>query len=136
MFGFEQASFIERPDVDNLIYLGHITRNSIEHIKKLDHPIIVPLRHPSLVEESWRRRGKSTTDLRENFRLLVDEIDPLNPLYLPIDVPDRQTYLDRINSELGLNLVTDWGVVNSQCHTFDIARKESNIEPDFISRFY
>lgn len=47
------------------------------------------------------------------WRRLYTAIDPLQPLYLPIDRPDRQVYLDRINEVTGMSLTTDWPVVGS-----------------------
>ena len=141
------ASFIEdASDRENVLYLGHLTTNSIGNIKKLNHPILIPLRHPYLVAESWKRRGKPLTELAENFRLLVDELDPLNPLYLPIDVDNRQEYLDIINNELGLSLKTNWAIENSKEMTYNLSYKD--LSPDkimidlvsdiegFIKRFY
>ena len=148
MFGdIHWASFNENTDDrESVLYLGHLTVNSIEAIKRLSHPIIVPLRHPYLVAESWQRRGKPLTELVDNFRLLVNEIDKLDPHYLPVDIKDRDRYLDLINRDLGLNLSTEWKVVNSVKRTYNIDRKDlspneivkdlvKEIEP-FLSRFY
>lgn len=144
--GYHWASFIEETEEERVLYLGHLNRNTIENIKKLEYPIITTVRHPYLVAESWKRRGKPLSELIQNFRLLVDEIDKLNPLYLPIDVDNRQQHLDVINLELGLNLETDWGITNSEHNTYDLKREE--IEPDpsikrlteeigeFLDRFY
>lgn len=148
MFGdIHWASFIEDiGDREDVLYLGHLTANSIEAIKRLNNPILIPLRHPYLVAESWIRRGKPLTELAENFRLLVNELDPLNPLYLPIDVDNRQDYLDNINKELGLSLETNWAIENSKKMTYNLSHKD--LSPDqiiidlvndiegFIKRFY
>ena len=141
------ASFIEDiGDREDVLYLGHLTANSIGNIKRLNNPILIPLRHPYLVAESWKRRGKPLTELSENFRLLVDELDPLNPLYLPIDVDNKQDYLDKINVELGLSLSTQWGIENSKKMTYNLSYRD--LSPDkimmdlvtdiegFIKRFY
>ena len=135
---FYWASFDEVTEEPNVLFLGHLTVNSINKIKKLDHPILVPLRHPNLVAESWRRRGKPLNELIENFNLLVNEIDPLKPHYLPIDVPDRQGYLDKINQDLNLNLTTDWSIENSKEHTYNLNYKDlpTFFEHSFINRFY
>lgn len=141
------ASFYEDiGDRESALYLGHLTINSVEAIKKLKHRMIIPLRHPYLVAESWRRRNKPLDELADNFRLLVDEIDPYNPLYLPIDVENRQEYLDKINKELGLDLRTEWGVENSKKSTYNLSYKELSPGPvekalvedikEFLKRFY
>lgn len=148
MFGdIHWASFYEdTSEHSNALYLGHLTKNSIEAIKRLNHRIIVPLRHPYLVAESWNRRNKPISELIENFRLLVNEVDKLNPLYLPIDTDNRQDCLDNINQELGLNLTTNWEVVNSKKDTYNLRHKDIKPDPsvkalvdeieEFLKRFY
>jgi len=143
---FAHCSLREDSDQDNVLYVGHLTGNSIGLIKKLDQPMIIPLRHPYLVAKSWELRGKPLTELTENFKLLVNELDPLSPLYLPIDVENRQDYLDKINKELGLELRTEWGVENSVKHTYNLSHRDLSPEPimkdlvieikEFLERFY
>jgi hypothetical protein len=76
------------------------------------HPIVVPMRHPFEVAESWKRRGKDPLEIPELWRLLVQEIDKYNPQYLCLDVPLlRNGQLKAINNRLHLNLATDWARV-------------------------
>lgn len=80
-------------------------------------PTIVPMRHPAKVAQSWAVNRSKNPDyyapdrLRAAFHSLVTDIDPLKPLYLPIDAPNRDEYLAKINAELGLGLDTGWPVV-------------------------
>lgn len=144
--GYTHCSLIEDIDQDNVLYVGHLTANSVDRIKELPYPMLIPLRHPYLVAESWVRRGKPLSELADNFRLLVNELDPLNPLYLPIDVDNRQDYLDKINKDLGLSLSTNWNVENSKETTYNLSHKDLTPEPimvdlvedieGFIKRFY
>lgn len=76
---------------------------------------IAPLRHPRDVLRSWvhRRRTKNAEyytleHFLSSWRGLIDEVDPHDPLYLPVDRPDRQGYLDEINRVLGKCYQTDW----------------------------
>lgn len=101
--------------------------NLVEHIwpKQVDlwwpmfknNPILVPLRDPWQVAMSWKKRAHLPGALQLEelpiwWRLLIDVIDPLRPYYLPIDQPMvRDRCLERINSQLGLNLATDWPVI-------------------------
>jgi len=140
---YQWVSFYEEPTQESAIYVGHLTINSIDAIKRLDYPIIIPLRHPYLVQESWVRRGKPLSELIENFKLLINELDPLNPLYLPIDVENRQDYLDEINKKLDLDLRTNWSIVNSKKHTYNISYKDIDPAPSIrrfvegnLNRFY
>jgi hypothetical protein len=144
--GFKRISFIEESEADNVLYLGHLTVNSIDNIKKLKNPIILPMRHPYLVAESWKRREKPLSDLVINFRLLINDIDKLDAMYLPIDVENKQDYLDEINEKLGLSLYSDWNVVNSKKQTYNLSYKELTPDPEmedlvsdnkeFFERFY
>ena len=148
MFGdMHWASFTEDiGDRENVLFLGHLTVNSVDNIKKLKHPIIIPFRHPFLIYESWIRRNKNIPDLIENIRLLVNEIDPLNPHYVPIDVPNKQNYLDKLNRDLDIDLITDWGIENSKKATYNLSYRDIKPTNDilalvdeigpFLNRFY
>lgn len=73
-----------------------------------EFPSIVPLRHPRTMAKAWKFRDKSLDWLNKQWGVLQEEVDIYEPLYLPLDVPDRDLYLSRINFSLGLNLKTDW----------------------------
>lgn len=144
---YHWASFQEdTSDKVDVLYLGHLTINSIEAIKRLDCPVLVPLRHPYLVAESWMRRNKPINQLAQNFCLLINEIDNKDPYYLPIDVENKQDYLDKINAGLNLNFSTDWKVENSKKSTYNLTYRDINppneivnlVEDmgDFFKRFY
>jgi len=74
------------------------------------YPCIIPMRHPAAVALSWTARRMNIAPLCSQYRALVTALDPLKPFYLPVDVPNRQKYLDLINDGAGLNLATDWPV--------------------------
>ena len=116
------------------VFVGHISPGQINNVKTkmLQHRAIVPLRHPFLVAESWKRRGKSIAELVDNFRLLVNEVDPLNPFYIAIDGEDREEHLSYINSQLDLNLKTDWSVVNSVSGTYNLNYKDLEADPIIV----
>ena len=109
---------------ENGIAYGHIYL----HLKDIYLPLIrdnltiIPLRHPLVVAKSWQDRGGNILELIESWELLVNEIDPLGPMYLPIDAtsatsqcnqPLRKIALENINYRTGLNLETDWEPVSS-----------------------
>ena len=147
--GYEQIALKETPTQDKTLFVGHILNCGLTHralnlMKK--YPAIIPLRHPYLVAESWKRRGKSVTDLVTAYKKIPRLFDPLQPYYLPLDVEDREDYLVNIEKGLNLNLSHDWPVVNSKEHTSELNWKE--IEPEesivelvneirpFLDRFY
>ena len=130
------------------IYTGHIVEQGMfEQAKRLMeyNPAIIPLRHPHLMMESWKRRGKPVKDMVTAYRRIL-ELDSFDPYYLPMDVEDRAEYLNKIEDGLNISLGTDWPIVNSKEHTSDLNWKE--IVPDeetsqlvneiipFLNRFY
>lgn len=100
----------------NAIYQEHVVPESLLRIRaamKCGAPCIVPLRHPVKVALSWKARGLNLAHFTDQFRRLVTAVDPLGPLYLPLDVPDREDYLARICERLGINFYTEWPIVHS-----------------------
>ena len=81
--------------------------NAAEHI-------VVPLRHPVLVAESWKARGLDLEALDEQWCTLADVVVPHDPIYLPVDHPDRCLYLEVLNQRIGLDLKTDWEKVGAR----------------------
>ena len=76
-------------------------------------PCIVPLRHPLTVAASWKARGKNLSNLAGQWQILKTEVDPYLPMYLPIDSPEREQWLEPIRGFIDPKLQTDWPVVMS-----------------------
>ena len=130
------------------IQYGHI----YPHLKDIYLPLIrdnltiIPLRHPLVVARSWTARGGDILELIESWELLVNEIDPLNPIYLPIDAPGRNQHLENLNNRCYMNLKTDWEPVGSVNGNYNL--RHEDIEGDklmvdyvdkisgFLGRFY
>lgn len=74
---------------------------------------IVPLRHPLTVARSWKARDKDLSLLPVQWQILKKEVDPHEPMYLPLDSPDRMNWLDTISRNMGQELQTGWPVVMS-----------------------
>jgi hypothetical protein len=76
--------------------------------------IAVPLRHPIAVAESWKRRGKPIAEHPKHepmvrmFRNLIERVDPLGPIYLPLDNGHREAALLELGLRTGRLLATDW----------------------------
>ena len=75
--------------------------------------LIIPLRRPERIIVSWERRGMELDGLSDCLSILM-AYDRYDPMYFPIDAPDRQGYLDKINQRLGLELKTDWPVISDK----------------------
>lgn len=148
MFKYHQAGFLEE-DLGDTMHVGHISLGQIVNIEALldeGLPVVIPLRHPYLVYESWIRRDKQIHELVTNWHLLVDRIDKYNPYYVAIDSRDREDMLDDVNRGLGLRLETDWSPVNVVSNTYMMRPRDIDPPPviikladdikGFLGRFY
>lgn len=93
----------------------HIDENQSEYLPRWmeSHCAVVPMRHPASVIESWLARDKPFEPLLTQWQILKTMVDPADPIYLPLDVPDRDRWLSELNCKLGLELQTDWPVIMS-----------------------
>ena len=104
------------------------------------HPVVVPMRHPVSIFESWIAQDKPLALLPNQFQILKTMVDPVGPIYLPLDVPDRDSWLAKLNARLGLELQTDWPVIMScgKRATLTDAHREAVVEimaDGFFDRF-
>lgn len=113
-FGFREAGLFEKC-YPQTIYHGHmVKRGQIERALELSErmPLVIPMRHPFRVEESWKRRGRSVDEMLACYRTFLAEFWLLRPYILPIDSERRDAALSKLREGLGLELRTDWPVVN------------------------
>ena len=108
--------------------------------KYLDLPILVPMRHPARVYESWfRRKRKKIIDCDIQFGNMIDVVHPHNPMYLVIDHDERDKRLSEISDKLGVKLSTEWlmghGIVHNTGNC-DITDQMMDRVPDFVMDFY
>jgi hypothetical protein len=135
--GFEVLPFRGEPTKEHTVNYGHCWPGELKYMRPLirKYPIIVPLRHPYLVAETWRRRNRTPLEMMLQWEILMQEVDPQGPFYLPIDRDDRGEWLDSINNQLGLQLSTDWQPLNSHTGTFNITPDKA-ILPDETIEFF
>jgi len=116
------------------VYSHHLTNDAVFVLreKMREYPCIVPMRHPAKVAQSWSNQGRELDELWNSYRRLILSIDPLGPLYLPLDVSDRQQYLDAINDRCGLALRTDWPVIGSSGITIGLQGPGRTIVRDMV----
>lgn len=82
----------------------------------------------------------------ECFRLYMEKFVPLNPYVIPVDSQFRDQALRAMASGLGLDLKTDWPVINGKQDTHDTALDDLNPSravleltkemAPFLSRYY
>lgn len=89
----------------------------LEQNQMADLPIIVPIRNPLNVAESWISRAKQHSKDEAAMRIpamfaqwayLAEIIAVSKPLFLPVDHPEKELYLDEMADVLGVKLWTDW----------------------------
>lgn len=138
---------LDRMEPDSVVF-DHV----FPHQKHLFLPLIennitiVPLRHPYLTAKSWADRNHEKSDLVGMWECMVNDIAPLEPFFLPLDVDDRQDYLDALNKATGLGLTTDWTPRGVKHNNFNL--RYTDLEPKaeiialceriqpFLDRFY
>lgn len=103
-------------DQDKIYYSQHSYAKALSGLLELaeKHTLIIPLRHPMAVAQTTKNRGQHLTMMVECFRTIIDYLDKFDPCYLPLDRPDRQEYLTRLNERCGTKFETDWPVIRHE----------------------
>lgn len=86
--------------------------------------VIVPVRDPALVAESWIRR-RYTESLTRCWELLGELAQRRDIMLLPVDHPRRAVYLSAIARRLGEELPTDWEPARHSARPLDCAKADS-----------
>lgn len=128
--GFDNLALNNPPVGRDCLYYGHCMKPSqirfaLEWVSK-GTPLVVPLRHPYLVEEAWKRRAKVTTDMFRGFRNLMEHFVPLDPYFMPVDSECKVDCLEKMRKGLGLDFKTDWKPKHSYNGTYALNRNDLN----------
>lgn len=129
--GYNQIGLNDPQNREKVVRSGHIVRDgqyqaAVRHIKGGD-PAVVPLRHPYLVAESWKRRDKPIDDMKIAYRRLP-ELQALGAYFLPMDIDGRESYLEVLKAGTGLPVTTKWPVINSYHSTAGL--RYTDVTPD------
>ena len=90
------------------------------------------------------RRHGGVEQINEDMDILLQVLPHKEIYFLPLDTPDRQSYLDAINVALGTKLETDWPVIGHHDGK-DVEHREEETSArakvwdrygDFFCRFY
>lgn len=151
--GFQRVGMQEQvhgnPDILRVAHCIKPTQidPALTHVRQ-GKPLVIPCRHPFLVEESYLRKGEGGYQpiLVDAFETLITEFAPLTDLILCVDSLKREDQLEHIKSSLDLQLKTDWGVIGSQSTTYGLNLSDLNPSKavldllnrhkSFFSRFY
>jgi hypothetical protein len=124
------------------VYQGESLERIFEH-----EVIVVPLRHPLAVAQSWKNRGKPIVSHPKHepmvamWRTLIDVIAPRKPFYVPVDSDQREVYLAKLGKALRRRLKTDWkfksdGYLMTPLNDEDEAAVKSLLADPFFEQFY
>ncbi len=126
----------------------HAVDRQRERIQKLyelcqdeGYPVVVPLRHPFEVANSWRSRFEPLEKMFEQWRELTEICNEIDVYFLPIDHPDRQIYLKTLSDCVGVPLETRWKKYGHKPGNAEFTQDEikSLIElahSPFVTQFY
>ena len=100
------------PYTGEAYWFSHCDQNNMGAIRgraKSCGTLILTMRHPMAVAQSWTNRGMVMDD---RFRNMWENLFALQKahdgLWLPVDTPDRDMRLTAISERLGVVLSTDW----------------------------
>lgn len=143
--GCERVGF-DDPLEGNCVAVGHCLEwDMVEKALSFERPIVVPLRHPYRVEESFRRKGKAVDSLLAAYGNFL-ELAKFAGLPLPVDSDCRESYLQDIERVLGVEFHTEWPVVSSKSGTHGMRLADLDPSPavrelvarnrEFFGQFY
>lgn len=91
---------------DRPVKYHHIGEEVDDMLRKAEAEpnLLVPMRHPLATATTWKRRARPMDWMPECFELLATVVAALDVWYIPLDVSDRDSYIDAINSSLGWNM--------------------------------
>lgn len=116
--------------------MDHLIYSKVQQFQKLitkdGNICITPLRHPKLVAKSWLDKG---LELKPDFYQMWTSLIDLEQFlvkkdskiyFLPLDVDDREDYLEALNEGTGLGLHTNWEATgeNAKLRYNDVTYKE------------
>ena len=110
---FKLHFLTEDIQADRRLWFGHAETENLPRFaekRAVDGPMILTMRHPLLVADSWRRRGRK---VGEDFKAMWRNLFSLqgeDTYWLPIDTPDRDRRLEALSTRLGVDLDDDWPV--------------------------
>lgn len=98
--------------------------------------VVVPMRHPLKVFRTHKHMG-SFDQVEPYYLNLFHIVHPFRPLYLPVDSPDRDRFIDRIDYTLGIKLQRDFGYVgdSGRWKETELNGREQKFVTDLMQEF-
>ena len=98
-------------------------------------PLIISLRHPYLVEESWKRRGKEIGPMVEAFGRMMGFME-YSPVIMAVDSANRDGCLRQLSDVVGVELKTDWTPKRSISDTSEMSWRDCNPSQSVVRAAY
>lgn len=119
---YEMHYMTEDRRSEYVLWFGHCERKPLSLLEQrleTDPPLILAMRHPM---ENAKSKIKRAKPMDKDFKASWVGLFGLkeahqDSFWLPVDTPDRDEYLDRIEERLGVELTRDWtpkGVFTAQ----------------------
>jgi hypothetical protein len=133
--GYQVVGLSENPTRAKYLRQCHVLKSTqIElaaaHAKTM--PVVIPLRHPFRVEESWKRKGLNVADMIRAFRTIDERFTRFCPYFLPIDHERREDYLDSLRA-IEPDMETDWPVIESKSGTHGLRLDDLSPSPEVVA---
>ena len=131
--GFVRYALTDNPlNKQNVIFGGHLgPKERYEAaLKAIERgfPLIIAMRHPFLVEKSWKGRNKPVKTMIEGFRQLDLIYREFKPMVMPVDSEkQREKCLKQMAKKLDLDLTTQWRPINISQSTCEL--KPADVRP-------
>jgi hypothetical protein len=129
--GWHEQGLNGRPNPTPTMFVGHCEKpTQVGMAQELGRrmPIVMPMRHPYRVEESWRRRGH--TEIVRLYRCYYQMLLILaerTQLWIPVDGRPLCKHIahKQLNDVAGKEMKVDWDtLVNAEKNTHDIDLSE------------
>ena len=121
-------------------------RQFISQLRDKHEFVLVPLRHPMEIARSWARRGMNLGHLALRFDMLRTMFEVKEPLWIPVDIEERDEYVEKAIKATGAKLTpAGWPRVGHERANEDYMMTEDEISTimpavernlDFFERFY
>lgn len=134
MAGYEVLGLTQRPGRAKYLRQCHVVKagqadTACSYGRVM--PVVIPLRHPYRVEESWRRKGLDVAEMVRAFRTIDERLTMFAPYFLPIDHEFRGDYLDSLRA-IDPDLTTDWPIIESKSQTHTLRIDDLDPSPEVV----
>ncbi len=111
------------------VHRNHCTEDqyvnqALQKVRDQVLPLVTTIRHPFLVEESWRRRGKEIGPMIDAFDLWLERIFPAASLVFSVDSPRRQALMECGADFFNVSRETDWHPERVVGKTYDMTHND------------